>query len=124
MEMRTWIALSGVILTDALGNVFLTAGMKRVGDLQPLPLKNLPRQLLRVLSNFQIVCGIFSLTIAFFLFISLLSWANLSFVYPTTSLTYLLSLIGARYFLHERITPARLVGTVLVCVGAAFVSIG
>jgi len=124
MEMRIWMALSGVILTDALGNVFLTAGMRRIGDFQPLPLKNLPHQLLRVLNNFQIVCGIFCLTIAFFLFISLLSWANLSFVYPTTSLTYLLSLIGARYFLHERITPARLVGTILVCVGAAFVSIG
>jgi len=113
-----------LILTDSIGNVYLTAGMKQLGDFQPLPLRTLPRRLLRVLSNFQILCGIFSLTIAFFLFISLLSWANLSFVYPSTALTYLFSLIGARYVLQERITPARLFGTVLVCIGAAFVSIG
>ncbi len=122
--MRTWIALVGLILLDSIGNVLLTAGMKQIGDFQPFPLKNLPRRLLRVLSNFRITCGVFVLTIAFFLFISLLSWANLSFVYPSTSLTYLLSLIGARYFLHEHITPARLLGTALVCIGAAFVSIG
>jgi drug/metabolite transporter (DMT)-like permease len=80
--------------------------------------------MLRVMSNFQIVCGIFALTISFFLMLSLLSWANLSFVYPATSLTYLFSLIGARYFLREHITPARLIGTVLVCLGAAVVAIG
>ncbi|BAU14144.1 hypothetical protein LEP3755_46890 [Leptolyngbya sp. NIES-3755] len=124
MEGRTWITLLILILTDSIGNVYLTAGMKQLGDFQPLPLRTLPRRLLRVLSNFQILCGIFSLTIAFFLFISLLSWANLSFVYPSTALTYLFSLIGARYVLQERITPARLFGTLLVCIGAAFVSIG
>lgn len=124
MGIRTWITLLILIVTDSIGNVCLTAGMKQIGDFQPLPLRTLPRRLLRVLSNFQIVCGIFSLTIAFFLFISLLSWANLSFVYPSTSLTYLFSLIGARYVLREHITPARLLGTVLTCIGAAFVSIG
>lgn len=124
MEMKTWIALLALVLADSIGNVFLTAGMKQIGDFQPLPLKTLPRQLLRVMSNFRIACGIFCLTITFFLFVSLLSWANLSFVYPATSLNYLFSLIGARCFLRERITPARLFGTVLVCIGAAFVSIG
>lgn len=124
MEIRTWITLLMLVLTDSIGNVYLTAGMKQIGEFQPLPLRTLPRRLLRVLSNFQIVCGIFSLTIAFFLFISLLSWANLSFVYPATALNYLFSLLGARYVLKEQITPARMFGTVLVCIGAAFVSIG
>lgn len=124
MDTRIWIALVGFIFADSIGNIFVSAGMKQLGEFHPLPLKTLPRRLLRVLSNFQISCGIFSTVVGFFLFISLLSWENLSLVYPSTSLTYVVSLFGARFILRENISRARLLGTVLVCLGVALVSIG
>lgn len=124
MDTRIWVALVGFILADSIGNIFVSAGMKHLGEFHPLPLKTLPRRLLHVLSNFQISCGIFSTVVGFFLFISLLSWENLSLIYPSTSLTYVVSLFGARFILGETISRARLLGTVLVCLGVALVSIG
>ncbi|MBD1824455.1 EamA family transporter [Cyanobacteria bacterium FACHB-DQ100] len=124
MDTRVWIALLGFVFADSIGNIFISAGMKQMGEFHPFPLKTLPRRLLHVFNNFQISCGIFSTVVGFFLFISLLSWANLSLVYPSTSLTYVVSLFGARFILHENISRARLLGTILVGVGVALVSIG
>ena len=59
----------------------------------------------------------------FFLFIALLSWADLSLVMPMTALSYPLSALGSYYFLKESLTIGRLAGTGLISIGVAFVSL-
>ena len=55
---------------------------------------------------------------------ALLSWADLSYVLPVTSLGYVASALIGRFFLNEQITPARWAGTLLIVAGTVLVGVG
>jgi bacterial/archaeal transporter family protein len=120
----TWLGLAVLVLGDAAGDVLLAKGMKRVGrislQLSPLEFLKVIRQ---ILTTPAILQGIFGQAIAFFAFLCLLSWADVSYVRPTTALTYAVSLLGARYILHEPVVPGRLFGSLVIGAGVALVAL-
>src|SRR5262252_6478839 len=67
--------------------------------------------------------GIALMGIAFFALLALLSWADASLVVPATALSYVASAFGARLLLREKVTPIRWTGILLVCAGAALLSV-
>jgi uncharacterized membrane protein len=119
--MITALMVLVIVLSNSAGDVCITRGMKQVGEVSTLN----PRELLaitkRVLTNRDFLLGIFFLAVSFFSFLAVLSWADLSFVIPATSIVYAVSLVGAKFFLHEEINSLRWAGTLLVCVGVALV---
>jgi len=52
---------------------------------------------------------------------ALLSWADLSFVLPLTSLGYVLAAVLGKVFLHEAVTPGHWIGTILIFAGTLLV---
>jgi drug/metabolite transporter (DMT)-like permease len=121
--MKTAILIAMIVLADSAGDVFLTRGMKQVGEISTLN----PRALLsiggRVIGNKSFLSGIFFITITFVFFLIVLSWADLSLVFPAKSLIYVLSTLGAKFFLKETVTFQRWAGILLVCLGVALVSL-
>ncbi|MGB7572383.1 MAG: EamA family transporter [Thermodesulfobacteriota bacterium] len=121
--MKTAILIAMIVLADSAGDVFLTKGMKQVGEISALN----PRALLtiggRVISNRNFLSGIFFMAITFVSFLIVLSWADLSLVFPAKSLVYVLSTLGAKFFLDETVTFQRWTGIVLVCLGVALTSL-
>ncbi len=55
---------------------------------------------------------------------ALLSWADLSYVLPVTSLGYVASALIGRFFLGEQISPVRWGGTLLIVAGTVLVGLG
>jgi uncharacterized membrane protein len=55
---------------------------------------------------------------------TLLSWADLSYVLPVTSIGYVLVALTGRFLLNERITAHRWAGILLIMSGVALVSLG
>ena len=55
---------------------------------------------------------------------ALLSWADLSYVLPVTSVGYVLVALVGRFFLNEQISAQRWAGIVLIMAGVALVSGG
>ena len=53
---------------------------------------------------------------------TLLSWADLSYVLPVTSVGYVLAALAGRLFLHEEISLARWAGIALIMGGVIIVS--
>lgn len=121
--MKTAILIAMIVLADSAGDVFLTKGMKQVGEISALN----PRALLtiggRVISNRSFLAGIFFMAITFVSFLIVLSWADLSLVFPAKSLVYVLSTFGAKFFLEETVTFQRWTGIVLVCLGVVLTSL-
>jgi drug/metabolite transporter (DMT)-like permease len=121
--MKTAILIAIIVLADAAGDVFLTRGMKQVGEISTLN----PRALLsiagRVITNKSFLSGIFFITITFVSFLMVLSWADLSLVFPSKSLVYVLSTLGAKLFLKETVTIQRWMGILFVCFGVALTSL-
>jgi drug/metabolite transporter (DMT)-like permease len=121
--MKTAILIAMMVLGDSAGDVFLTKGMKQVGEISALR----PRALLtigaRVISNKSFLLGIFFMAVTFVSFLIVISWADLSLVFPAKSLVYVLSTLGAKFLLEETVTAQRWMGIVLVCLGVALTSL-
>jgi hypothetical protein len=101
--MKTAILIAMMVLGDSAGDVFLTKGMKQVGEISALR----PRALLtigaRVISNKSFLLGIFFMAVTFVSFLIVISWADLSLVFPAKSLVYVLSTLGAKFLLEETV---------------------
>jgi len=112
-----------IVLADSAGDVLLTRGMKQVGEISTIKLRELLTIARKVLSNESFLSAIFFLCVTFVSFLTVLSWADLSFVFPATSLVYVISTLGAKFILGETVTLRRWAGIVLVCLGVALTSL-
>ena len=121
--MKTAMTLSIIILASSLGDVFIAKGMKRVGEISTLRLRELALIGKGMVRNAAFLLGILCLAISFCAFLAVLSWADLSFISPATSLSFVLATLGAKLILKEHINRLRWFGTVLVCLGVALISL-
>ncbi len=121
--MKTALLVALIVLTDAAGDVLLTRGMKQVGDVSRTRWREMISTGLKVLRNGSFLSAIFLLCVTFVSFLTVLSWADLSLVFPATSLVYLVSTLGAKFILKERVSALRWGGIALVCAGVALISL-
>jgi drug/metabolite transporter (DMT)-like permease len=112
-----------IVLADSAGDVLLTRGMKQVGEVSTIRLGELVIIVRKVLSNKNFLAAIFFIAVTFFSFLTVLSWSDLSFVFPATSLVYVTGTLGAKFILKETVTLQRWVGILFVCLGVALISL-
>ena len=55
--------------------------------------------------------------------LALLSWADLSYVLPVTSISYALSALAGVFYLHERVSRIHWAGISVITVGVALVAL-
>jgi drug/metabolite transporter (DMT)-like permease len=120
MTLRRYLVLGLVTLTSAFGDIFLAIGMKRLG---PVSLSH-PGTLLSGLSTPWVLAGVLLLLIFFASYLTALSWADLTFVLPATSLAYVAIAFLSKFWLHEQISTARWLGIALITAGVGFVTQG
>ncbi len=121
--MKTAVLITMIVLADAAADVLLTMGMKQVGEIstiQPGVLLAIGR---KVITNRNFLFGLLLLTVTFFSFLVVLSWADLSLVFPAKSLVYVVSTLGAKFILGETVTFQRWAGISLVCLGVFLTSL-
>ena len=94
--------------------------MKEVGSIS---FAEIGRVVLAI-TNPWVALGILSLLAFFACYIAALSWADLTYVLPATSLGYVLLAFIAKYQLHEQITTSRWLGIALITAGVGFVAGG
>ena len=122
MLFNIFLVLTVALVMEAAGLVFLRKGMIEVGEISTLNLKELFAMFLRMITNKSVVLGVFFEAIFFGLFLTLLSWGELSLILPLTALGYLVSGVFAHYFLMEHVSPLRWAGTLLIVVGVFLIT--
>ncbi len=120
MNTRKYLILLGVILFSSFGDVFLSKGMKQVGEISAHNLV----QLLSALLNPWVIGGIGLLILFFISWLTALSWADLTYVLPASATGYVIMALLARVFLHEQVSFLRWFGIVLITAGVGFVAGG
>lgn len=120
MNFRKYLVLAGVSVFAPVGDSLLSYGMKQVGNIS---LKNIP-DLLLAIANPWVGLGIILLLGFFASYMTALSWADLTYVLPASSLGYVLLALIARFALHEQVSLMRWLGIVLVSGGVGFVTSG
>lgn len=98
--------LLGVIgtIVGAVGAFYLKIGASK------LSLDNM-------FSNIRLWFGIFTYVIGLALFVVALRFGDLNIIFPITGLTYVWSLVLAKYILKEAVTLQRIIGIILVMCG-------
>jgi uncharacterized membrane protein len=120
VTFRKYLVLAGVTLCASIGDSFLSRGMKQVGSIS---LNHLSHVILAVL-NPSVALGILLLLGFFASYMTALSWADLTYVLPATSLGYVLLTLIAKFYLHETVTASRWIGVLLISAGVGFVTQG
>lgn len=120
MNVRKYLVLAGVTVFAAAGDSMLSRGMKQAGNISIHHLQGL---LLAVL-NPWVAAGIVLLLAFFASYMNALSWADLTYVLPATSVGYVLLALVARFALHEQVSPVRWIGIALISGGVSFVAGG
>lgn len=120
MTFRKYLVLTGITIFSTLGDSLLARGMK---DLGGASLHNISGLLLAILNPY-VTIGIVLLLAFFASYMSALSWADLTYVLPATSLSYVVVALIARFTFHEEVSPTRWLGIALIAAGVGFVAMG
>ena len=120
MTFRKYLVLAGVTVFAAAGDSMLSHGMKQTGNIS---LRHLQGVIFAVRNPFVAV-GILLLLAFFASYMNSLSWADLTYVLPATSLGYVLLALVAKFALHENVSPMRWLGIALISGGVGFVAGG
>jgi drug/metabolite transporter (DMT)-like permease len=115
-RIKTRVLSAIVVVTNVLGNASLARGLKQAGSLALSPLLYL-----EVLFRPWVLLGIALLILWLLTRMTLLSWADLSYVLPVTSAGYVLTALAGRWFFGEHVTWQRWLGTLLITGGIALV---
>ncbi len=120
LKLSQYGILALVALCAPLGDSCLSRGMSH---LPPVSLAH-PATLVTAVFTPWIAAGI-ALLIGFFAcYLTALSWADLTYVLPTTAFGYVVIALLSHFWLHEYISPYRWAGILLITLGVGFVAHG
>lgn len=119
---RVHAVILASLIAQALGNVYLTRGMKAVGDVDISDAASILSAGRAIFTSGSIWLGIAGLGLFTLLYLVALSWADLSYVLAVSAVGYVVNAFVAWGMLGEQLSVVRWAGTILICAGVALVS--
>jgi uncharacterized membrane protein len=119
LDFKTRLLTAIVVLANVLGNFSLSWGMKH----QAAKLADSPLAYIQTIFSPWVLLGTTLLIVWLLSRMTLLSWADLSYVLPVTSIGYVLTAFLGKYFFAEQITWQRWLGTLAIMVGMILVGL-
>jgi drug/metabolite transporter (DMT)-like permease len=115
---KTWIACLIVVGTNVLGNYALARGLHNfaVDSVSPI-------SYIKAMFHPWTALGIFAMIAWFTSRLALLSWADLSYVMPISSASYLITAVVGVVELREHVTPMHWAGIVIITLGVLLVAV-
>jgi uncharacterized membrane protein len=104
-----------VVLSNVLGNLALSIGMKTAPVAEGL------LGYVRAFFSPIVLAGVMLLILWMLSRMTLMSWADLSYILPITAIGYVLSAIVGKIFLAEHISTMRWAGTLFISAGIMIV---
>ncbi|MCC7174903.1 MAG: hypothetical protein IT159_06875 [Bryobacterales bacterium] len=112
LRFKTRLLAAIVICSNVLGNFSLSRGMRSGGAGNPF---------LAAVLNPWVALGVSLLILWMLSRMTLLSWADLTYVLPVTAFGYVLTALMGRLFLGEHVSPGRWTGIALIVAGVVLV---
>jgi uncharacterized membrane protein len=120
LRIKTLFMVLCMVVCANTGDLMLKNGMSRIGEVQPT-LAGLARAFPLTVTNGSIWIGIIFLTGFMLSYMTVLSWADYSYVMPAGAFGYAVLTLLAVVFLHEEVSTRRWIGVVFICVGVLLV---
>lgn len=120
MSLMRYVLLALIVLGSTFGDVYVAKGMKQVGEITV----SRWRDLLFAPLNPYVALGIVLLMIFYISYLASLSWADLSYVMPATTMGYVLTALMAHFMLGEHVSVTRWIGIFMISFGVGFITGG
>ncbi len=120
--LKTLVVMLLAVTAGAVGDIFLTKGMRFFGDISAMNLRQIVETIFKALTNWRLILGTAMQAVYFGLWLAVLSWEDLSVALPLQALSYIVVAFLAQWFLGEHISPLRWSGIALVCVGVVLIT--
>jgi uncharacterized membrane protein len=120
LRIKTLVMVCAMVVCANAGDLMLKRAMLQIGAVD-LSAAGLSHAFRMTISNGSLWIGIFFLCGFMVSYMTVLSWADYSYVMPAGAFGYALLTFLAVVFLHEAVSTRRWVGVVLICVGVLLV---
>ena len=110
------------LVVEAVGVVFLSKGLKEIGEVQAITAREIGRVIARGALNPSILLGVALEACFFGALLYLLSQRDVSLIWPLTSLGFVITALAAKLVLGEEVSGLRWAGVFLIVIGAGLVS--
>jgi drug/metabolite transporter (DMT)-like permease len=117
VTFRKYLVLAAMVVLGSLGDLLLKRGMSALG---PVSIQDWTHAI-TALFNPWVASGVILLIGFFAAYSSALSWADLTYVMPATSLGYVFIALLSVFVLHENVSVTRWVGIILISSGVAVI---
>ncbi len=114
------VMILAMVVCANTGDLLLKRGMTKIGAVE-ISAAGLRHALFLTVTNGTIWLGIFFLTGFMISYMTVLSWADYSYVMPAGAFGYATLTLFAVTFLHEAVSPRRWIGVILICFGVLLV---
>ena len=121
--LRVLSAMLGACVAASIGQILVRRGMLQVGELSSWSPRYLAAYFWHALSNPWVIAGTVGNALFYFLFLAVLSWAEVSVALPLTALEYAIAAVLGILFLKEPVPPLRWAGIALVIAGVMLISV-
>jgi drug/metabolite transporter (DMT)-like permease len=108
----------------AFGHTFIKQGVSCLGDRSIRSIRGILYFIKYCVTRAKVWLGFSLNTVSFFIWLIILSFADLSLAYPFESMHYIMVTILAKVYLREKVNGLRWAGILLVVTGVAIVSLG
>jgi uncharacterized membrane protein len=120
LRIKTLVMVCAMVVCANAGDLLLKRAMLQIGAVE-LSVPGASHAFYMTLTSGTLWVAIFFLSGFMLSYMTVLSWADYSYVMPAGAMGYALLTLLAVVFLHEVVSPRRWVGVALICVGVLLV---
>jgi len=120
LRIKTLVMVLAMVVCANAGDLMLKRGMTQIGVVKVSP-SSLGHAFWLTVTNPTIWIGILFLIGFMASYMTVVSWADYSYVMPAGAFGYAILTLLAVVFLHENVSAKRWIGVLLICVGVLLV---
>ena len=120
LRIKTLVMILAMVVCANVGDLLLKRGMTQIGAVQ-ISVAGLQHAFFATVMSPTIWLAIVFLTGFMLSYMTVLSWADYSYVMPAGAFGYAFLTLLAVIFLHESVSPRRWIGVALICLGVLLV---
>jgi len=120
LRIKTLVMVLAMVVCANAGDLLLKHGMAQIGQVE-LTAHGISQAFRLTVTSTTIWLAIFFLIGFMVSYMTVLSWADYSYVMPAGAFGYAVLTFLAVIVLHESVSPRRWIGVVLICVGVLLV---
>jgi drug/metabolite transporter (DMT)-like permease len=126
---RTKVAMTNIIIIlivaaiiESVGIAVLKGGLNEISGAREISIGEIARVIGNGATNGKILAGVGLEAVFFGCLLYMMSVRDVSFIWPLTSLGFIVTTLAAEFILHEKVTAPRWAGVLLIAIGALLTS--